>query len=225
MPWSIFTQGGGSGAAATWAQDLLGSASQEWGVNVDTPGNEQVIYDWEVSEGGGGQYNPLNQGPVPNHPELTTTGSQYGGGAADFASIPAGIQGAIDYLDMPNFAGIKAALEQNNPAAARQAIIASPWAASHYNGGSSFSSSPLPGQANAITGSSTSPATLTGFSIPGLGGISSGITSDIKTAAGYVLAIGGGVALVVLGVFKTANPGKSVSQTVSQAAPLAALAA
>lgn len=231
MAWSIFTQGGGDGAAVTWAQDLLSEASSDWGVNVDTPGNQQFIYDWEKSEGGGGEYNPLNQGPVPGQPSLTTTGSQYGGGAADFASVAAGIQGSIDYLDMADYAGIKAALENNNPAAARAALIASPWAASHYGNGADFSTAPLPGQASAISGTpgqstsstgSGSTATTTSFlGIPSL----SDLTGDLEKAGAYLVAIGAGAALVVAGIYKLANPGKSISSNVAQAAPLAAMAA
>src|SRR6266498_3794003 len=117
MAWSIFTQGGGKGAAVTWANDLLDAIGAP-----KSPGNVQVIYDWEVSEGGGGKYNPLNQGPVPGHPELTTTGSQYGGGASDYASWQAGLQGAADYLRMPNFAGIADNLRAGRAQEARTAL-------------------------------------------------------------------------------------------------------
>jgi hypothetical protein len=111
----------------------------------DTPGNEQFIYDWEKAEGGGGKYNPLNQGPVPGHPEWTTTGEQYGGGAADYASWDAGLHGAAAYLNMSNYTGILNALKNNNPSAARSALFASPWAASHYGYGSDWPNTPLPG--------------------------------------------------------------------------------
>lgn len=150
MAWSIFSNGGGNGAALTWAKDLLSADGAP-----DTPGNEQFIYDWEESEGGGGKYNPLNQGPVPGHPELTTTGSQYGGGAADYASYAAGIQGAVDYLNMPNYTAVQAALKANDPVQARNALIQSPWAASHYGYGSSFSNAPLPGSASSLLGDSS----------------------------------------------------------------------
>jgi hypothetical protein len=145
MAWSVFTQGGGDGAALTWAQQLLTAL----GAPV-TPGNEQFIYDWEQSEGGGGQYNPLNQGPVPGQPQLTSTGSQYGGGAADYVSYAAGIQGAVDYLNMSNYTAVKQALDNNDPNGAKSALIASPWAASHYGEGASFSNAPLPGQASSL---------------------------------------------------------------------------
>lgn len=150
MAWSIFSDGGGDGAALTWAKNLLQADGAP-----DTPGNEQFVYDWEKSEGGGGKYNPLNQGPVPGHPELTTTGQQFGGGAADFASYSAGIQGAVDYLNMPNYTAVQAALKANDPTQARAALIASPWAASHYGGGSAFSNAALPGQATSLLGDST----------------------------------------------------------------------
>lgn len=145
MAWSIFTDGGGKGTAQAWAQSLL----QAIGAPV-TPATTQVVYDWEVSEGGGGQYNPLNQGPVPGHPELTI--SSRGGGSADYKSYAAGLQGAADYLSMSNFQAIKKALVAGNADAARAAIIASPWAGSHYGNGSAFSTEPLPGQTTALPG-------------------------------------------------------------------------
>lgn len=243
MAWSIFTQGGGDGAAAAWAKDELTLDSQAWGVNVDTPGNEQFVYDWEKSEGGGGVWNPVNQGPDPAHPELTTTGSQYGGGAADYASLGAGLQGTLDYLDMPYYSGVKAGLMNNDPAAARAALIASPWAASHYNNGSSFSTAPLPGQAATLTSGSSVSGAL-GQALPFLfgpggvgvgaavggasavaGGASSGLTGSIKKGGAYLILVGGGAALVVAGFFKMANPGQSIRTTVTSAAKSAGLAA
>ena len=185
MAWSIFQQGGGNEVAVGWAESLL----RLIGAPVTT-GNKQFIYDWELSEGGGGVYNPLNQGPVPGQPQLTTTGSQFGGGAANFASWAAGLKGAADYLAMPAYSGIRKNLRANNPVAARSALIASPWAASHYGGGAGFSNAPLPGgkpvlPAVGVGAGSTSTATLTAASSPGcLLGIPS---VDLK-----VTSIGGG---------------------------------
>jgi hypothetical protein len=139
MAWSIFREGGGAAAAVRWGEDeltLLGAPV--------TPEMVRFFYDWQVSEGGGGKWNPLNQGPVPGKPQLTSTGEQYGGGAADFVSYDAGLQGAYDYLHMPNYTRVLAAILAGNAAAARAALIASPWAASHYDDGRSFSNAPLP---------------------------------------------------------------------------------
>lgn len=211
MAWSIFTQGGGKGAAQTWATDLLSQLGAP-----QTPANVQVVYDWEVSEGGGGKYNPLNQGPVPGHPELTTTGSQYGGGAADYASWNAGLQGAVDYLNMSNFASIKKALMAGDSAGARSAIIASPWAASHYGSGSAFSNEPLPGQATALPGytpgpSSTSsvvPASVAGSFLNGLAGaLGAPNVKDLAQRASLILL---GAVLVVVGLLRFTGSDKKI---------------
>lgn len=143
MAWSIFQQGGGDNVAVAWAQQLL----TKLGVPV-TPGNTEFIYQWEKSEGGGGKYNPLNTGSVYGHPELTTTGSQYGGGANDFASWDAGLTGSAINIETPgpdNYPAIVSALRNNDPAGARQALWQSGWAASHYGYGANWSNAALPG--------------------------------------------------------------------------------
>lgn len=148
MAWSIFQQGGGDNVAVAWAQQLL----TKLGVPV-TPGNTEFIYQWEKSEGGGGAYNPLNTGSVYNHPELTTSGSQYGGGANDFASWDAGLTGSAINIQTPgpdNYPAIVTALKNNDPAAARQALWNSGWAASHYGYGSNWSDAPLPGNSTNV---------------------------------------------------------------------------
>ena len=235
MPWSIFTQGGGKGAARTWARDLL----QKIGAPL-TAGNEQFVYDWEVSEGGGGKFNPLNQGPVPGKPSLTTTGQQYGGGAADYASWDAGLTGAADYLAMPAYAGVTSALLAGQPAQARAALIASPWAHSHYGGGSGFSNEALPGHASALAPAGGSSGGGGGgfdwnpLSWPGqlIGGAASAVTSPITSTLEHmaivvpvVLAAG---ALAVVGFVRMT--GHTVSDInpapkIAAVAPLAAAAA
>ena len=154
MAWSIFSSGGGNTGAAQWARGLL----QNMGL-PQTPANIQFIYDWEVSEGGGGKYNPLNQGPVPGQPSLTTTGQQFGGGAADYASAAAGITGAADYLRMPAYRGVLSALQRSNYKGAEQALWASPWASSHYGYGKNWATQAPPG----TTG-------VGGYATPGGGG-------------------------------------------------------
>lgn len=194
MAWSIFTDGGGNGAALTWAVDLLRKIGAP-----TSAGNQQMVYDWEVSEGGGGKYNPLNQGTDPSNPALTTSGNQYGGGAADYVSWSAGLQGAADYLAMPSFKGIADALRANTPAAARADLIASPWASSHYGNGASFSDSPVPGQASALA-----PAGGTAAAAPstdsGVTGALTSLTSNLKTFAVVVPLVIGGAALTVWGM-------------------------
>ena len=166
MAWSIFREGGGKGAAVTWAQDL----QKNLGIQVNAT-DTQFIYDWELAEGGGGKFNPLNQGPVPGHPELTSTGQQFGGGAADFVSWQAGLTGSVDYLHMPNFQGILKGLQDKNYGEAKSALVASPWAASHYGGGANFPNTPAPGASQLASGGGNvggkvQNATLTSFPNP-----------------------------------------------------------
>jgi hypothetical protein len=234
MAWSIFSNGGGDGAALTWAENFL----SQLGAPV-TPGNEQFVYDWEQSEGGGGEYNPLNEGPVPGQPQLTSTGSQYGGGAADYVSYAAGIQGAVDYLNMSNYTQLKAALMANNPTEAEQALFASPWAASHYGYGSSFSNAPLPGQASSLigdtgngasdtTGSTQSANWLTNLlsvggqeqdlkDLFGDGGTGTGSTPLASTLQKFAVRAGlivlGGIILII-GLLRLTGSEKTVGQAV-----------
>lgn len=163
MAWSIFQQGGGDSVAVSWAQQLL----TKLGVPV-TPGNTEFIYQWEKSEGGGGAYNPLNTGSVYNHPELTTTGSQYGGGANDFASWDAGLTGSAINIQTPgpdNYPAIITALKNNDPTAARQALWNSGWAASHYGYGSNWSDAALPGSSGNVVPPSFFSGGTTGTSV------------------------------------------------------------
>lgn len=148
MAWSIFTDGGGDNVAVAWAQQFLTK------INAPvTPGNTEFVYQWEKSEGGGGKYNPLNTGSVYGHPELTTTGEQYGGGANDFASWNAGLIGSAINVETPgpdNYPAIVTALRNSDPAGARQALWSSGWAASHYGYGSNWSNATLPGNSGNV---------------------------------------------------------------------------
>lgn len=152
MAWSIFSDGGGDGAALTWAQQLI----QALGV-PNTASNIEFIYQWEKSEGGGGKYNPLNQGNVPGAPTLTSNqGPQYGGGANDYVSWAAGLQGAVDFLHMSNYTKVLAALKAGDGNSAKTALWASPWAQSHYGYGTGWSGATPPSTASQLQGSDLS---------------------------------------------------------------------
>ena len=133
MAWSIFSGGNGDQLAVAWAVALLGAL----GIQAN-PQNLQFVFDWEKSEGGGGAYNPLNQGPVPGRPDLSG-GTQYGGGASDYNGWQAGIAGAVAYLNMANYTNVLAAMRGGNYWQMAQALWASPWAASHYGNGRNLS--------------------------------------------------------------------------------------
>ena len=217
VPWSIFEQGGGSGAALTWAEDAL----REIGAPLNTT-NEQVIYDWEESEGGGGWYNPLNQGDDPNDPSLTSTGSQYGGGAANYVSYAAGFQGFKDYLNMDQFSDIKQDLTQSAPYTDTVTdIVNSPWAASHYGYGANWNTSPIPSHASALKGSAGIGDSIetTSF-ISGINSLSN-LTGDL-TSADFWERIGlviFGIILVIIGIIVLVMPaGQSALAQTAKAA-------
>lgn len=145
MSWSIFDHGGKS-AAALWAHDAL-----IVGGCPTTPAMVDFVFDWEVSEGGGGLNNPTNCGPLTfaqcdgwhlPFRVASSTGEQYGGGAADYATREDGIKATVNYWHMDNYTGLYAAMKRGDADGARQALIASPWAASHYHG--HLATDPLP---------------------------------------------------------------------------------
>jgi hypothetical protein len=168
MAWSIFSQQNGDQLATAWAVELL----QALGLQA-TPDRLQFVFDWERSEGGGGAYNPLNQGPVPGQPALTSTGQQYGGGASDFKGWQAGLLGAVAYLNMPNFRGVLQAMTSGTYASMAQALWASPWASGHYGYGNAWYTGKYPamspaqiaavGNSVGLTGSGTAASQAAGL--------------------------------------------------------------
>lgn len=232
MAWSIFSDGGGDQVAVGWAQQFLTAL----GAPV-TPGNVQFVYDWEKSEGGGGKYNPLNTGPVAQHPEWTTTGEQFGGGAADYASWDAGIMGPVYYLQhyqQATYSKILQALQNNDPVGARAALIASPWAASHYGGGANFSNAPVPGGTPILPPTSVTNATLTAstdescaWKLSGPLGVSGCVLSKAQLRAlvgvaligtSVVIGLVAAVLLVSAGL-KESAVGKAAAQAVTTIVP------
>lgn len=157
MAWSIFSQPNGNLLAEQYAIQAL----QAIGAPT-TPGNIQFMYQWQKSEGGGGKYNPLNMGPVPGADKLTSTGQQYGGGAADYVSWNASLAGFLAYMNMPNFVPVRKALQANNPNQAKMLLWASPWAASHYGNGSAWSNASIPSLDPSATAAAGSAAGMAG---------------------------------------------------------------
>lgn len=212
MAWSIFKQGGGEAVAVGWAKQFLSAL----GAPV-TPGNVQFIYQWEKAEGGGGKYNPLNTGPVRQHPEWTTTGEQFGGGAADYTSWETGILGPkyfLEHYQQATYSRILSALKNDDPVGARAALIASPWAASHYDYGRAWPNVSVPGVTAVLPPMGTSPGSLVaGFTPVGLTdddtcawkikglGQSYCVASklQVRHTAGVALMVSGG-AVMLLGI-------------------------
>ncbi|WP_344791650.1 hypothetical protein [Gryllotalpicola daejeonensis] len=113
---------------ADWAALVLQDASLPV-----TQNNVTVILQWMDSENSPQTWylrnNPLNNG----------LGSGGGGGFGRYANLRIAASYVAKQLDRSLFAGIHDALAANSaPSVTEQAIIASPWASSHYGYGSRF---------------------------------------------------------------------------------------
>lgn len=139
-------------AGAVHAAAGMGSVSIPAGSDLGTPGgwavallaaegdpqtscNLNAVTEWEAREGGGfgnqAAYNPLNVNPGPGAgwPGYSATG------AWAFPDAATGLRYTISTLNNGDYGGILAALRAGNDAqAVCDAIMASPWAASHYDG-------------------------------------------------------------------------------------------
>jgi hypothetical protein len=131
--WSIFQQPNGHMQAVIFAESLLNALDAPI-----TPGNVKFVYDWQVSEGGGGQNNPLNGGDFDG---MATSGEQYGGGANDYPDLQTNVRAMAGILENDTVS----ALQDDDPTAAMAALFNSEWAGGHYGWGEAFSDAPVPG--------------------------------------------------------------------------------
>ena len=97
--------------------------------------NVNAVVAWEHAEGGGfgnqAAYDPLNTNPGPGagwpgYPAI---------GAWAFPDAQTGLSYTVQTVRLGYYDGVRAAMAQgNNPQGVCDAIMASPWAGSHYNG-------------------------------------------------------------------------------------------
>lgn len=118
------------GTHAGWARALLAADSLP-----QTSCNLNAVLAWERAEGGGfgnqAAYNPLNVNPGPGAgwPGYNATG------AWAFPDAATGLRYTVRTLNNGNYGAILAALRAGDSAQrVCNAIMASPWAASHYRG-------------------------------------------------------------------------------------------
>lgn len=101
-----------------------------------TNGMIDFMVRWEASEGGAWhnaeKFNPLNVAAYDSNP--TNPHSVMPNWAT-------GIAATISVINQSNFSDLAAGIRSGDPSKALQALIASPWASSHYGGGSAFPSS------------------------------------------------------------------------------------
>lgn len=110
------------------------------GIGNDTPSQAIVDFmiEWTIAEDAGPgalvRNNPLNTTQTSGAVTQTINGD----GVRGYASYEDGLAATLQTLSYGYYIGIVAALRANDPDAARQALWASPWAASHYGWGASW---------------------------------------------------------------------------------------
>jgi len=202
----------------TWAATVLTDAGLP-----ATPNNVLNVTRWMVSE------EPAASWFNNNNPLNINAG---GTGSDTFPSLTASAQETARYLNMPNYTGIKAALASNADFPTfMNAVVASPWASGHYNGGASFFTG-TPAKVQAGTGITLTPgsggtaANTTGGTTCGskgggadLLGLHIGTACQLKALTGGLL-VGLGASVIIIGVFVLARQttfGKNVTNTAATA--------
>jgi hypothetical protein len=191
-----------------------------------TLNNVLNIERWMASEEPAGAWlardNPLN----------ASVGSGTSDGTGAQPDVNTGITNTAGMIEQSNMSAILAALQQNaSTSTFEAAVVASPWASSHYGNGADFSSTPLfafatgtGGNPTGAVGQATSGVGST-LSDLGLGGLSS-VVSDISSSAWWkrvgIFALGGTLVVVGLaGFLATSDQGQKVLSSAPAAAALA----
>lgn len=218
--------GDGTVTSGNFASQLLQSLGLP-----NTPAYQTVINQWVASEGGYNAplaqltHNPLNARCNYQRARLGAVsyflyGLDQAAGATGcttqgfviYPNLGSAVQAYTAQLHEPQYKAIPVA---TSPAALKSAIIASPWAAGHYNHGSSWAGGTAQpsGEPQPSSGGTTPPGSGLDLNpFDALGGIWSGITGAIGNAA---LILMGGL-LILLGVWSLLKQ-QSVGQTVNQA--------
>lgn len=140
------------------------------GVGNDQPTPQTVAFlvEWTIAEDGGDgalvRNNPLNT-TICGHNAIGAINGDGACGAGHYATYEDGVSATVDTLVQGNFSNITAALQGNNPDAARTALWASPWAASHYGGGAGWPHVDAPEQAPGIASNPISLAGDCGYNV------------------------------------------------------------
>jgi hypothetical protein len=215
-----------------WADALVARLDQMlgWGPLPASvvAADEQGLEAWANRESGG--YNPKVAGGR-NNPLNTTEGAlgfagQGGsqGNIKDFGTFGQGVDAQAYNLVHTQGAGyqpIVAALRSGDVSALFRAVDASGF------GTHGLSSKDLGNAGPSSSGSGSTPATLTGFSFPNplswVGDIFGGVKADVAKVGITLAVLGMGLALIVLGAWRSVSP--NVRQNITSSTKTAATAA
>ena len=235
----------------TIASPLDWAHAVEAGLGLPPGGNDdQTLVKWAAAEGGAGpefgvpnnvtNYNPINVSLTSGSQGYgydPGTGKFYPGATptpgnsppiASFSDWNTGIQATVDRLQEPFAAPILAGLKAEAPVSQTAAAVASTgWGTGNFAGLSATGTqvaTPGPGGAGTanLTGYNLNPLDL--FGIPQTAGAAAG--SAVWSAVGPFLVkailVSAGLAVILLGAWKAANPGVSFRQSAESGAEGAA---
>ena len=219
----------------TWAEQLLSDVNTEAPnapkVPIDTNTVDDILH-WMPAE------EPVSSWYNRNNPLNASLGTSASDGTGSYPDLATGAQYTAAMIDQRNMSGIRAALAADDPAGGgfSQAVVASPWASSHYGGdplhiAKTTSSPNAPGPAG---GGGAGTANLASAQLASLNanpfdlfGIPQTAASSIWGAVGPFLAksvlVIGGIGLLIVGISKTTGAGKGLGKVI-EVAPEAAAA-
>lgn len=210
--------------------------------------NERNIEVWMENEeppaqwwgGYGSAAAPTRLNPLNASVGSGSGGGVSAGGLGTYSNLATAAHYTAGMINQSNMAPIKTALEAtDDPTDFGNAVISSPWASSHYEHEvSRFTGTPTlgptvtnpsaignPGALPAATGSIGATVGSAVGSATASASSGSGILGDVEKGGAYLALILAGAGLVVLGLWKIANPGTSIRQGVTSAATTAAVVA
>ncbi|HEV2370050.1 MAG TPA: hypothetical protein VGR90_09230, partial [Acidimicrobiales bacterium] len=119
-------------APATWAEQLLEDVNKEAPNETPVPIDANTVGDilhWMPAE------EPTSDWYDRNNPLNASAGTSASDGTGSYPDLSTGAWYTAGMIDQGNMAGIRAALAANDPVSGfSPAVVASPWASSHYGG-------------------------------------------------------------------------------------------
>lgn len=227
----------------TWAEQLLEDVNKESAGSPQIPIDANTVGDilhWMPAE------EPTSDWFDRNNPLNASLGTSASDGTGSYADLSTGAWETAAMINQQNMSGIRAALAADDPVSGfSPAVVASPWASSHYGGdpqhiaetspggGPAPTTAGAPGSLPAVNASLTSSPTATTAGLNAnpfdLFGIPQSAASALWAEVGPFLAkallVIGGLGLGIIGLAKATDVGPKLKSATAQAAPLAAAAA
>ncbi len=215
---------------ATWAEQVLEDVNAEDPNGPNVPIDPNTVGDithWMPAE------EPIGNWYDRDNPLNASLGTSSTDGTGSYPSLTAGAEYTAAMIDQTNMAGIRAALAADDPVSGgfSAAVVAAPWASSHYGGnpqaiaGTTPGGGPAPAAAGVPGSLPTVDLTAAGatdvsfnanpfdlFGIPQTigGAAASSIWSDVGPFIVKAMLVTAGLGVMVLGLSKMTGAGEKI---------------